>query len=661
MPMQSEQALVAALAAQQPFEGEVAGGAVYLHIREYVPYVATAVHAGSRLRTSLHGNMALSEQARFEEEDPHTGELIDAMPIVLIARDSRYEYDLNRAPQQAIYTQAWGKEVWQLQPDGTERDLSLSKHAAYYQVLKLVLDTLEKKFGACLVFDIHSYNWQVRQYDFAPDFNLGTAQLDALRWRPVFNTLRQQLCRKKFQGAPLSFAENSVFQGDGYQATFVTKTYKNTLILPLEVRKFFMDELTGELYPLVFEKLKRNLHIALTQTARFFIKRYCSKAMVQFNHVQQHIDPAIKAVDLALYKLARNLDTLHYVNPTNIAQEKRRFFNKSHYRPQFKYRPLRMDPYEFKEQLYRLPVADIGDPLIKDIYRKLIDNFATKIDVITQVGKEQFLYNSLRYYGEPSVDDIANARFIIHATEPQPAAPKTINAEQALGRFEQAIAQMQLPCKVSLSTKLVAKAMVDNGKKTLLVNSTAMFSELDVRALIEHEIGVHLLTTLNAEQQPLHLLRLGLPGNTYTQEGLAIFREFQSGNINLMRLKTLALRVLAVDKMVKGEQFYQVYEFLRDTSYLGSAEAFGLTTRVFRGGGFTKDHLYLKGFRDVVKLSQQRSLDNLYLGKTGLAQLDAIDMLVERQLLDKPAYLPDYSRDPAQPDAILSYLISCIK
>ncbi len=31
-------------------------------------------------------------------------------------------------------------------------------------------------------------------------------------------------------------------------------------------------------------------------------------------------------------------------------------------------------------------------------------------------------------------------------------------------------------------------------------------------------------------------------------------------------------------------------------------ESFNLTMRVFRGGGFTKDYLYLSGFRDMVTL-----------------------------------------------------------
>ena len=657
--MLSESDIITALNAGKPISGQFAQGAFTIVVTEYVPFIATAVHAGHQFRASLSPYFAISESERLQEEDPYTDHLITAMPITLVANDSRYEYDLNRPAKRAIYTEAWGKELWQQPLPNSEVDISLSKHQAYYRVLHALVNTLETKFGGCLLFDVHSYNHQIRSYGYAPTFNIGTARVDTLRYRNVLNELKKQLSAKKLAGQAVDCAENIVFQGYGYQAQYVSEHFSNTLVMPLEIKKVFMDEYTGTLFPVVFEKLQRNIHNAFSKAAKLFAKQHCYRPL-RHHKATSLLDPTLLHVDAALYRLAKNLETLNYVNPSNISQEKRRFLAKRHYQPQFKYRPLKLDPYEFKEQLYRLPVGKIQDPIVKDLYRKVIDSYATKIELITQIGRDAFLYNSLRYYGEPDHNDIKNATFLLHARETEPAAKKDISAEQAIPYFEQAIATMGLPCSVALSTKLVAKAMVDNSKRLLLLNSSAMLSKLDINALIEHEIGVHLLTTLNAEQHALKVLHLGLPGNTYTQEGLAIFREYQSGHINLTRLKVLALRVIAVNMMLKGERFYQVYEYLMDSGILSLNEAFSLATRVFRGGGFTKDHLYLKGFTDVVQLAQQRKLDNLYLGKTGLAQLDALDILVEQGVLQAAKYLPDTSRDP-EPDAILSYLISSVR
>nr|WP_244369625.1 tyrosine/phenylalanine carboxypeptidase domain-containing protein [Pseudoalteromonas xiamenensis] len=113
--------------------------------------------------------------------------------------------------------------------------------------------------------------------------------------------------------------------------------------------------------------------------------------------------------------------------------------------------------------------------------------------------------------------------------------------------------------------------------------------------------------------------------------------------------------------MLKGERFNDVFQYLDSSTFISTSEAFALTTRVFRGGGFTKDFLYLRGFRDIVKLSKTRKLDNLYLGKTGKSLLDSLDTLVEQGVFSKPKYLPTKTIDIQTKNPVLSYLIDSIK
>ena len=86
--------------------------------------------------------------------------------------------------------------------------------------------------------------------------------------------------------------------------------------------------------------------------------------------------------------------------------------------------------------------------------------------------------------------------------------------------------------------------MVLNSTKTILIRPDAKFTQKEVNALIEHEIGVHMVTTQNSIHQKLKVFNLGLPINTETQEGMAILSEYLSGNITLERLKKIALRVI---------------------------------------------------------------------------------------------------------------------
>ena len=105
------------------------------------------------------------------------------------------------------------------------------------------------------------------------------------------------------------------------------------------------------------------------------------------------MDPAILNVDNRLYHVAKGLDTLQYINPINLQLEKKRFFKeRGNYEPQFRYKPLRLDPYLFREQLYRLPVDSIRDPGIQALYRDVIDNLGGKIDMLVSIGQREFVY-----------------------------------------------------------------------------------------------------------------------------------------------------------------------------------------------------------------------------------------------------------------------------
>ena len=75
------------------------------------PIVATAIHDGPGLRDETRAAMALSEAERLREEDPFTGQAIVDVPTHLIAGRSRFEIDLNRARDVAVYRtpeQSWG-------------------------------------------------------------------------------------------------------------------------------------------------------------------------------------------------------------------------------------------------------------------------------------------------------------------------------------------------------------------------------------------------------------------------------------------------------------------------------------------------------------------------------------------------------------------------
>lgn len=648
----------------KPAEGVFVEAGVHIKIKEYVPYICTAIHAGHGFGEPYKAKSLINDKNRLREEDPYTDRLIDSFPITITALNSRFQYDLNRSNHSCIYNQAWGEAVWQSPLTPREIQDSLEKHDSYYKMLSKLINVIENKFGGCLIFDLHSYNWQIRQYEKAPVFNLGTYFVDIKKWSGVIKRLQEDLSNIELPNIESNFMLDKVFQGKGYQAEFIRNNFSKTLLLPIEIKKVFMDEYSGELYPLVFEKLQEGIHAAILNVASYFNAKL-KKSNLNFNDLlSSDIEQVVIDIDRKLYKIAKKLETLIYVNPINILQEKRKFLKNRRYIPSFKYKQLRIDPYDFKEQLHRLPVADIRDPFVRQLYRTTINAYATKIDMLTHVGTPQFLYNSLRYYGEPSKQDIKNALFLLHAAcyDDSIEGRQLYQPNEALYFFKEAANEYGLNCKIRLSSNIVAKAMVDNSKKTLFINRNISLSKDEIESLVYHELGVHMVTTMNACSQPLQIFKLGLPGNTYTQEGLAIFSEYLSGNMSLDRLKQLALRVVVVNMMVEGSSFSSTFHYLLDEYNLSTDFAFTLCLRAYRGGGFTKDYLYLAGFRDIAALYRDKDLSPLLVGKTGLKHLDIIASLIERGWVKEPIYKnPAFNVSIEHTSPILDYLISSIR
>lgn len=646
------------------FHAEVDAGSFIVKIDEYSPVVCTAIHNGHRLRADLNKSFLLTKPERFYEEDPYTDELLSSFPIVMIGNDSRFEYDLNRPKTLSTYFKtAWDKQVWQKPLTPKQRSESHAKHQSFYNVLEALITRLEKQFKNSIVFDVHSYNHQRIEAN-TPTFNIGTSQIDIERWGATCHHFEKQLSQIKLPNLDVRAATDEVFQGRGYLIAHINAHFDNTLVLPVEVKKVFMDETTGELYPLVLEELKAGIKQAISETAAYFMRRFGKRKSVRnVDLLSSTLPPEILSLDKSLYKLANNVSTLKYINPINIASERKKFLaRKGAVAPEFNYKQLNLNPYQFREQLYKLPVVNIMDADIQQLYRHVIDNLATKIDLLCSIGTDDFVYNSLKYYGQPDKDDIANAEFLLRAPAIKDDEEEPIfDADYAVKSFQKQADEWGLKCKVEKSSRIVAKAMVNNERGCLLINKDAMFTAKELIAFAYHELGVHMLTTINARSQPLRVLSLGLVGNTHTQEGLAIYSEYCSGNLTLNRLKILAMRVIAVNLMLEQGDFSMTFQTLMREYDQTTEQAFTLTTRVYRGGGFTKDFLYLKGFRDIVSLSKTTALDNLLVGKAGLLDLPIISEMVERNMLKKPVPLFALQHTVTPDTAVIDYLVSAIR
>ena len=181
-------------------------------------------------------------------------------------------------------------------------------------------------------------------------------------------------------------------------------------------------------------------------------------------------------------------------------------------------------------------------------------------------------------------------------------------------------------------------------------------------ALAHHELGVHLVTTLNGRSQPLRILSLGSPVNTMTQEGLAILAEYQAGCMTVKRLKILALRLLAVESLIKDKNFRSTFMLLKEGYQLDDDTAFTITARVYRGGGLTKDYLYLRGFHQMLNAQETaEDFTHLLTGKTSLDHLPIITRLINKGILIAPEKITPAFVQPVKSNDIYSFIAHALK
>jgi N-formylglutamate amidohydrolase len=220
--------------------------------------VATAVHNGHDLRPELAAVTALDDATRLREEDPYTGKIAARFANNVVVQRSRFEVDLNRERDGAVYRSpedAWALELWQRELTEEEVSASIALYDGFYLDLASSLDQLIADHGGFVLYDIHSYNHRRRGPDALPDpqeesplVNVGTGSLPE-KWKPVADALIESLRSHTFDGARLDARENVRFEGRQV-ARWVHDNYGDMgCALAIELKKVFMDEWTGALDP----------------------------------------------------------------------------------------------------------------------------------------------------------------------------------------------------------------------------------------------------------------------------------------------------------------------------------------------------------------------------------------------------------------------------
>jgi len=237
------------------------------------PVIATALHDGHALREEVAASMALSEADRLREEDPYTGSWTSVATTRVIPRRSRFEVDLNRPRERAVYRtpeDAWGLRVWKRPPLESLVERSLADYDAFYAEAHRILSDMERRHGRFVVLDLHSYNHRRGGPDATPDapdanpeVNVGTGSLDRARWGHLVDRFISDLQGFPVLGRSLDVRENVRFRGGHFSVWIHRQFPQSACCLAVEFKKFFMDEWTGQLDPAQHEASRKALRATL--------------------------------------------------------------------------------------------------------------------------------------------------------------------------------------------------------------------------------------------------------------------------------------------------------------------------------------------------------------------------------------------------------------
>jgi uncharacterized protein (TIGR02421 family) len=534
-------------------------------------------------------------------------------------------------------------------------------------LVRAIAETLREPFGALLLIEIWAEDDRpaglAPRDATRPGFRIVTAQHRQLA--ATLTALEQSLGEITSQGwtSDVDGARDGEPHPRGLSSLAAAGEGESLLTLGIAVRPVYRDANTGAVFPVVLRSLRRQLAAALRKGIFAFTGKRTDQGVLHYQALgPSALVKAARVVDQVLAEASQAFDFVLQTVPLNSAAAWEEFqVGGCREAPVLYYRPLPYDPAALKRQLYEAPIDRIEDATLIHLFAEKQDHLDRQLTALKNINAPPFFYDSLQLYGKPDGTLVQLARGILarlNVVEPRhdggahgrnDAGEETLHTAEIVAAAREQIDYYheRLPgfvATVHERRDLASTMMV--AKDRLLVASPAAISRRVLMPLLHHEVGTHLLTYFNGRQQPLQQMFAGFACYEELQEGLAVLAEYLAGGLTPTRLRTLACRVLGVQALVEGRSFVETYHLLHDEHRMAPRSAFMTTLRIYRGGGLTKDAIYLRGLKELLAyLAQEHDLEPLYVGKIALAHVPLVQELRRRGIVGPPALLPSVLDD----------------
>jgi hypothetical protein len=281
------------------------------------------------------------------------------------------------------------------------------------------------------------------------------------------------------------------------------------------------------------------------------------------------------------------------------------------------------------------------------LFEKKRREIINKIALLDYRGfPEEFTSASIDLYDKPDNDTVKEVLEYLDETSISYSQQKgTITAEEAKKSLDKVFVDYGLDnWSVKIKEDMVSDAIAGKNNR-LFIRKGALFTESRIENLIIHEIETHILTAENGKSQNFELFKRGLANYLETQEGLAIYNILTQKHEEAKNLYLSVSLVYAVDLAMR-HSFVEIFEKMLDVK-IPPERAWRNALKVKRGledtsepGGFTKDFLYYKGYKEVKNFAENAgNIKDLYRGKFNLKDLDTVLAIPD---IKEPKYLPKW-------------------
>ncbi|MGB3712132.1 MAG: tyrosine/phenylalanine carboxypeptidase domain-containing protein [Erythrobacter sp.] len=361
---------------------------------------------------------------------------------------------------------------------------------------------------------------------------------------------------------------------------------------------------------------------------------------------------AARETDRTLAEIDAQIDWLTWLTPTNL-DEVEAGFRESGWRtmPELLYPDLPDDFGTLRDRLLSLKVRALENTDIEALVLEKQRELDRQIQLVRLRGRSGFTMAAIDMFGNVDASLLEAAQKVLSTVPDQDRvkAPR-VDAKQFMRAAEKEMA-LYRERDERFDFKVVEEKTPGTHLFTSAGNLHVAFDyrcpETRVYPLIQHEIGVHSVTRFNGSQQPLAMLEGGLADYDDLQEGLAVLAEYLCGDMPPSRLRVLAARVVAARMAIDGHSAADIFAAMYEEHKLEEDSAFDTTVRALRGGGMTKDALYLDGLIDVLAyLRAGGDIDFLFIGKFAFKQRAVLKHLLDAGFLKPPALMPEIFTGP---------------